>query len=115
MVLPFAMVDNMGWWAIPVTTLITFTLYGIDGIASQLEDPFRRNKIDINMDDIVEDIRSEILVLLDEWKRVGESELGDRGQWFVDGMSAKTPEMGGQAGEGGWRGGFEPCCGEAGV
>lgn len=113
MVLPFAMVDNMGWWAIPVTTLITFTLYGIDGIASQLEDPFRRNKIDINMDDIVEDIRSEILVLVDEWKRVGEGEGGDRGKWFDEVGGMKTPEFGAQGG--GWRGGYEECCENAGV
>ena len=74
---------EMGWWAIPITTLIVFTLYGIDGIATQLEDPFGFDKNDIKMDAIVEDIRSETLVLVDEWKRVGEQ--ADGSDWFMRG------------------------------
>lgn len=49
-----------------------FTLYGIDGIGSQLEDPFGYDRNDIKMDFIVEDIRAEITVLLEEWKRAGQ-------------------------------------------
>ncbi|KAI4260633.1 MAG: hypothetical protein LQ352_000195 [Teloschistes flavicans] len=71
-VLPFALVDQMDYWAIPVVSLVMFTLYGIDGIGSQLEDPFGYDRNDIKMDCIVEDIRSEISVLLEEWKRAGE-------------------------------------------
>ena len=89
MVLPFAMSAEMGWWAVPITTLIVFTLYGIDGIASQLEDPFGYNRNDINMDAIVEDIRSEILVLVDEWKRVGDE--GDASGWFMARYEGGTP------------------------
>ncbi len=63
----------MSWWAVPIVVLITFTLYGIDGIGNQLEDPFGYDRNDIKMDAIVEDIRSEITVLLEEWKRVGQS------------------------------------------
>jgi putative membrane protein len=84
MVLPFAMVTEMGWWAVPITTLVVFTLYGIDGIASELEDPFGYDRIDIDMDAVVQDIRSEILVLLDEWKRVGRMDGGELA-WFVGG------------------------------
>ncbi|KAK3166992.1 hypothetical protein OEA41_010117 [Lepraria neglecta] len=71
-VLPFALVDDMFWWAVPIVILVMFTLYGIDGIGSQLEDPFGFERNDIRMDAIVEDIRSEIMVLLDEWRKVGE-------------------------------------------
>lgn len=71
-VLPFALVDKMDYWAIPVVSLVMFTLYGIDGIASQLEDPFGYDRNDIKMDFIVEDIRSEISVLLEEWKRASQ-------------------------------------------
>ena len=63
----------MSWWAVPIVVLVTFTLYGIDGIGNQLEDPFGYDRNDIKMDAIVEDIRSEITVLLEEWKRVGQS------------------------------------------
>lgn len=72
-VLPFALVDDMSWWAVPIVVLVTFTLYGIDGIGLQLEDPFGYDRNDIKMDAIVEDIRSEISVLLEEWKRVGHN------------------------------------------
>ncbi|KAL9587448.1 MAG: hypothetical protein Q9212_000264 [Teloschistes hypoglaucus] len=71
-VLPFALVNQMAYWAVPVVSLVMFTLYGIDGIGSQLEDPFGDDRNDIKMDYIVEDIRSEISVLLEEWKRAGE-------------------------------------------
>ncbi len=79
LVLPFALVDGMGWFAVPVVTLVTFTLYGIDGIGSQLEDPFGSDRNDIKMDSIVEDIRSEIAVLLEEWRRAGD----DGGEMFI--------------------------------
>ena len=63
----------MSWWAVPIVVLVMFTLYGIDGIGMQLEDPFGFDRIDIKMDAIVEDIRSEIAVLLEEWKRVNQN------------------------------------------
>lgn len=79
LMLPFALVDDMGWLTVPLVTLVTFTLYGIDGIGSQLEDPFGYDRNDIKMDFIVEDIRSEITALLEEWKRVEE----DGGEMFI--------------------------------
>ena len=85
----------MSWWAVPIVVLVMFTFYGIDGIGSQLEDPFGRDRNDIKMDAIVEDIRSETLVLLDEWKRVGRTgremfmgkPVGSQGRQFGVGFS----------------------------
>ena|SRR2546423_4552746 len=71
-VLPFAMVNDLGWWSIPIVTLVIFTLYGIEGIGSQLEDPFGYDRNDIRMDAIVEDERMELTVMLDEWLRICE-------------------------------------------
>ncbi|CAI7634458.1 unnamed protein product [Penicillium manginii] len=68
-VLPFAMVDEMGWWAIPIVSLVIFTLYGIEGIGSQLEDPFGYDRNDINMDALVGDTKTEIDVVLSEWRQ----------------------------------------------
>ena len=87
-VLPFAMVTEMDWWAIPITILVVFTLYGIDVIASELEDPFGFDRNDIPMDAVVEDIRAETYVLMDEWKKVCQGEGADGrgeegGDWFV--------------------------------
>ena len=68
LVLPFGVVENMGWWAVPVVALVAFTLYGIEGIGRQLEDPFGYDRNDIKMDAIVEDMRVEVETLLDEWR-----------------------------------------------
>ena len=68
MVLPFAIVDDYGWWAVPIVAIVAFTLYGIEGIGVQLEDPFGYDKNDIKMEGIIEDTRQEVMVLLDEWK-----------------------------------------------
>jgi putative membrane protein len=75
-VLPFAIVDSYGWWSIPIVAIVAFTLYGIEGIGIQLEDPFGYDKNDIKMDGIIEDTRQEVMVLLEEWKvcRDGRSE-----------------------------------------
>jgi putative membrane protein len=67
-VLPFAIVDDSGWWSILIVAIVAFTLYGIEGIGVQLEDPFGYDKNDIKMDGIIEDTRQEISVLLEEWK-----------------------------------------------
>jgi len=63
-VLPFCLVGELGWWSIPVIVMVCFTLYGIEGIGEELEDPFGDNKNDIRMDEIIEDVRAEVMVML---------------------------------------------------
>lgn len=67
------MVDDIGWWTIPIVTVVIFTLYGIEGIGSQLEDPFGYDRNDIKMDAIVGDAKAEIDVVLSEWRKVVRS------------------------------------------
>jgi putative membrane protein len=64
------MVDDLGWWSVPIVSVVIFTLYGIEGIGSQLEDPFGYDRNDIKMDAIVEDERVEMEAILNEWRRV---------------------------------------------
>lgn len=92
-ILPFAMVDEMGWWSVLVVSLVTFTLYGIEGIGSQLEDPFGHDRNDIKMDAIVEDTREELFVLLDEWKRTvfQEEQTGTKGEMFLHTVLPSPP------------------------
>lgn len=68
-VLPFALVEEMAWWTVPMVCLVMFTLYGIEAIGAQLEDPFGYDRNDIKVDAIVEDLRVETSVLLSEWRR----------------------------------------------
>ena len=82
-VLPFALVQDMGWWAVPIVVLVCFTLYGIDGIARQLEDPFGLDRNDIKVDGLVEDVRVEVEGLVGEWRRVvGGNGGGAGGEMF---------------------------------
>ncbi|KAF2666563.1 hypothetical protein BT63DRAFT_441675 [Microthyrium microscopicum] len=71
MALPFALVDEMAWWAVAVIALVAFTLYGIEGIGRQLEDPFGYDKNDIKMDAIILDAQLEVEALLEEWRDGG--------------------------------------------
>jgi predicted membrane chloride channel (bestrophin family) len=46
--LPFALVDTLGWLVAPVVTLVSFTLFGIEAIGAEIENPckffFHKNK-----------------------------------------------------------------------
>lgn len=64
------MVDDMRWWAVPIVSLVIFTLYGIEGIGCQLEDPFGYDRNDIKMDAIVGDAKIEVGAVLSEWRKL---------------------------------------------
>lgn len=55
-----------------MVAFIAFTLYGIEAIGAQLEDPFGYDRADIKVDAIVEDLRVETTVLLENWRRGGD-------------------------------------------
>lgn len=55
-----------------MTAFIAFTLYGIEAIGAQLEDPFGYDRNDIKVDAIVEDLRVETTVLIENWRRGGD-------------------------------------------
>lgn len=38
--LPFVLVNDLGWWTILIVALVSFTLFGIEGIGAELENPF---------------------------------------------------------------------------
>ncbi|KAH6642335.1 Bestrophin, RFP-TM, chloride channel-domain-containing protein [Boeremia exigua] len=80
-ILPFTMVDSYGWYSVPVVAIVGFTLYGIEGIGVQLEDPFGYDRNDIKMDGIVEDAREEVVVLLEEWREKWEGGKGFGGMF----------------------------------
>ena len=58
----------MRWLAVPVTGFLVFTLYGIEGIGEQLEEPFGKERNDIKMDGVVEDIREEVGGMMGLWR-----------------------------------------------
>ncbi len=50
--LPFQMVESVGWWTGPVVILISFTLFGIEEIGIEIENPFGHDPNDLPLDAI---------------------------------------------------------------
>lgn len=50
--LPFKMVPDFGWLTAPSVILISYTLFGIEEIGIEIEDPFGQDSNDIPLDDI---------------------------------------------------------------
>lgn len=50
--LPFQMVGTLGGWTVPVVILISFTLFGIEEIGIEIENPFGHDANDLPLDDI---------------------------------------------------------------
>ncbi|NJP10908.1 MAG: hypothetical protein HC866_16695 [Leptolyngbyaceae cyanobacterium RU_5_1] len=50
--LPFQMVETLGWWTGAVVALISFTLFGIEEIGIEIENPFGRDPNDLPLDAI---------------------------------------------------------------
>jgi len=59
--LPFCLVHEMGWWMVLVVCLVSFTLYGIEGIGSEIEDPFGTDRNDIKAEAIIAGLHAELL------------------------------------------------------
>jgi predicted membrane chloride channel (bestrophin family) len=37
--LPFALVDSVGWLVAPIVAIVSFTLFGIEAIGAEIENP----------------------------------------------------------------------------
>ncbi|KAI5476644.1 hypothetical protein MNV49_007422 [Pseudohyphozyma bogoriensis] len=58
--LPFTLVELMGWKMVPFVTLCAFTLIGIEGIASEIEQPFGLDPSDLPLDLMCAELRNEV-------------------------------------------------------
>ncbi|NEQ28787.1 MAG: hypothetical protein F6K28_59500 [Microcoleus sp. SIO2G3] len=52
--LPFQFVNDLGWWTSVVVMLISFTLFGIEEIGVEIENPFGEDANDLPLDAICE-------------------------------------------------------------
>jgi putative membrane protein len=50
--LPFQIVGGLGWWTGPIVFLISFTLFGIEEIGIEIENPFGHDANDLPLDTI---------------------------------------------------------------
>lgn len=63
--LPFQMVGNLVWWTAPVVILISFTLFGIEAIGIEIENPFGRDPNDLPLDAICETMLKNVQDLIE--------------------------------------------------
>lgn len=65
LIVPFSMVDLIGYATIPLVMLVAFTLFGIDGIGVEIEDPFGTDLNDLNAERFCADMRDELFLMKD--------------------------------------------------
>ncbi|KAI7858049.1 Bestrophin, RFP-TM, chloride channel-domain-containing protein [Circinella umbellata] len=58
--IPFTLVAQLRWWMVPTVTLAGFTLYGIDAIGAEIENPFGYNPNDLPLNQFCDGLRKEI-------------------------------------------------------
>ncbi|WP_440972812.1 bestrophin family protein [Pseudomonas koreensis] len=59
--LPFAMAEPLGWLTPLFTAIVSYTFFGLDAIADELEDPFGRDENDLATDSLVRTVERDIL------------------------------------------------------
>jgi putative membrane protein len=58
--IPFQLVQDLGWWTIPASGIISFALLGIEAIGIEIENPFGYDVNDIPLDRLSEGLTIEI-------------------------------------------------------
>ena len=62
--LPFALVSSFGWLAIVATTMLAYTLFGIEEIGVEIENPFEKEENDLPLARICQTIEDNLRALL---------------------------------------------------
>ncbi|MBN4001328.1 bestrophin family ion channel [Nostoc sp. LPT] len=58
--LPFQIVDSLGWWTGLISSLVGFTVFGIEAIGLEIENPFGYDANDLPLDAICETMKRNI-------------------------------------------------------
>jgi ion channel-forming bestrophin family protein len=57
LILPFQFVQDVGWLTVPIVIIISFTLFGIEEIGIEIENPFGRDANDLQLDAFCETMK----------------------------------------------------------
>ncbi|KAG0332887.1 hypothetical protein BG000_009654 [Podila horticola] len=60
MALPFTFVTQLSWGTVPLMALCAFTLFGVEGIGREIENPFGKDSNDLHMDEFCRDLKREL-------------------------------------------------------
>ncbi|KAF9997823.1 hypothetical protein BGZ79_008474 [Entomortierella chlamydospora] len=58
--LPFTFLEALGWLTIPLLCLVSFTLFGMEAIGREIENPFGKDENDLHMDEFCRDLKREL-------------------------------------------------------
>ncbi|KAG0248323.1 hypothetical protein BG011_000189 [Mortierella polycephala] len=58
--LPFTFIEVIGWGLVPLMCLVSFTLFGVEAIGREIENPFGKDENDLHMDDFCRDLKREL-------------------------------------------------------
>ncbi|NMH27462.1 bestrophin family protein [Flavobacterium silvaticum] len=75
MLLPFGMIQDLGWLVIPVTSTIGAAFFLIEKMAIHLQDPFESRPTDTPMTVISHNIEKNLLEMVNEFREEYEREL----------------------------------------
>ena len=62
--LPFQLVTELAWWTAPIVSVISFTVFGIEQIGIEIENPFGLDANDLPLESICQTIRINIEELI---------------------------------------------------
>lgn len=62
--LPFTLVESFGWMAVPATTFVAYSFFGIEEIGVEIEDPFGLDLNDLPLDQFCESIGANLQEIL---------------------------------------------------
>jgi putative membrane protein len=71
------MVESLGWWTGLIVGLVSFTLFGIEAIGLEIENPFGYDANDLPLDAICNTMKRNIGDLTSLSPNVGFQELGE--------------------------------------
>jgi predicted membrane chloride channel (bestrophin family) len=66
MALPFQLLQSMNWNILPVMLIASFTLFGIESIGSEIENPFGYDPNDLPVDHFCEQLQLELKLLMEK-------------------------------------------------
>jgi ion channel-forming bestrophin family protein len=73
LLLPFQLVDELRWWTAPAVAIVSFTVFGIEAIGVEIENPFGTDPNDLPLDkicDIVEQNIDDLISMEPHYRRL---------------------------------------------
>lgn len=73
LLLPFQLVDELRWWTAPAVAVVSFTVFGIEAIGVEIENPFGSDPNDLPLDricDVVEQNIDDLISMEPHYRRL---------------------------------------------